>query len=70
MVQKRRHLAKALTYRLMGSTVTACLIFAVSGSITISLVLGGADTLAKILIYYVHERAWYGIKWGVTDEDF
>lgn len=67
MVERKRHLAKAITYRLAGSTVTAGVAYALSGSVEIGAALGVADTVVKVALYYAHERLWYRIKWGVHE---
>lgn len=65
VVERRRHLAKAVTYRVFGSAATAGIAFVVSGSVQIGAVVGVADSVSKIILYYVHERIWYRIRWGV-----
>lgn len=67
MVERKRHLAKAVTYRFFGSAVTGAAAFVISGSAAVGAGLFVVDTFAKIGLYYVHERVWYRIKWGVHD---
>lgn len=68
MVDRKRHLAKACTYRIFGSSVTAGVTFALTGHVAASVTAGIADTFLKIVLYYVHERIWYRVKWGVRTE--
>ena len=65
MVERKRHLAKAVSYRFFGSMGTAAAAWAVTGNVKVGAVIGVFDTVAKIGLYYIHERAWYRIKWGV-----
>jgi uncharacterized membrane protein len=65
MVLRRRHLAKALSYRLFGSAATAIIAWGFTRDPAVSVKVGIADTLVKIGLYYVHERLWYRIRWGV-----
>lgn len=65
MVERKRHLAKAVTYRVFGSAATAGIAYAVSGSVEIGAVVGVADSVFKIVLYYAHERIWYRVRWGV-----
>ena len=65
MVERKRHLAKAITYRLFGSAATAGIAFVATGNVTLSASIGAADTVAKIGLYYLHERLWYRVQWGV-----
>jgi uncharacterized membrane protein len=65
-VTKKRHLAKAVTWRIIASITTAIIAFsfglppkAVGGVFV-------ADLIIKFVLYYGHERLWYKyIKFGV-----
>lgn len=66
-VTKKRHLAKAVTWRIVASITTAII------ALTFGLppkAVGGvfiADLIIKFVLYYGHERLWYKhIKYGVT----
>ena len=65
MVERKRHLAKALTYRVFGSAGTAAIAYFATGDARIGVAVGVIDSVAKIGIYYLHERVWYRIRWGV-----
>ena len=67
MVERKRHLAKALTYRVLGSAGTAVIAYVATGDPKIGASVGAIDSIAKIGIYYAHERVWYRIKWGVRE---
>jgi uncharacterized membrane protein len=67
MVQRRRHLAKAVTYRVFGSVGTAAIAFVATGDLRIGASIGVMDSVAKVALYYFHERAWYRIRWGLRD---
>ena len=59
-----RSIVKAVSYRLLGSSVTALILFAVTGKGTISMLGGAADMVLKIGAYFVHERIWDRIQFG------
>ncbi len=65
MVERKRHLAKAVSYRVFGSLATAAIAYLFSGRLDIAAGVGIADTVVKIILYYLHERVWYRIRWGV-----
>ena len=65
MVTRARHLAKAVSYRLFGSLGTATLVYLATGDAGIGASIGALETVGKIGLYYLHERALYRIKWGV-----
>lgn len=53
-----RSLLKAITYRITGTITTALIVFAVTAEWTIAFAVGIIEPIAKIVIYYLHERAW------------
>lgn len=59
-----RSVTKTITYRILGTAVTALLVYAASHKFTFAIAAGGIDALAKLLLYYFHERTWNKIKWG------
>ena len=65
MVKRRRHLAKAVTWRIVGTTDTVLLGWILTGDPVIGASLGGLEIITKTALYYIHERAWYKFKYGV-----
>jgi uncharacterized membrane protein len=61
-----RSIVKAVSYRLLGSSVTGLILYAVTGKGTISLLGSVADMVLKIGVYFVHERIWDRIQFGRT----
>jgi uncharacterized membrane protein len=64
MESHARSIAKAVSYRLLGSSVTGLILFAVTGKGTISIIGSLADMVLKIAAYFVHERIWDRIQFG------
>ena len=58
-VTRKRHLAKAVSWRVVGTLDTFLLGWLLSGSVEIGAAIGGAEVLTKTFLYYFHERAWY-----------
>jgi len=68
-VLKKRHLVKAISYRLISSLSTLGLAYILTREINISLLFMSIDFVIKIILYYLHERLWYKkIKFGVKHE--
>ena len=66
MVSKKRHVAKALSWRTLGTIDTMLIGWLVSGDPMIGVSIGSIEVLTKIILYYAHERAWYKFsKFGV-----
>ena len=59
MVQKKRHVAKALSWRMLGTLDTIILSWIITGDMMVGLSIGVFETISKTFLYYIHERAWY-----------
>lgn len=59
---KKRHIAKTITWRLVGTIDTIMLSWLISGSPETGLKIGLAEVCTKMILYYLHERAWYKFK--------
>ncbi len=64
METQSRSLAKAISYRVVGSTSTALIVFIFSGNLTWSVGAGALDGIVKVALYFVHERLWARIDYG------
>ena len=65
MDSRARSIAKAVSYRLAGSAVTALLVFFLGGhNLVFSAGAGVADMILKIGLYFLHERMWNSIDFG------
>jgi adenylylsulfate kinase len=59
-----RSIAKAVSYRVLGSLSTAMIVFVFSGNLRVSAGVGFLDMFVKIALYYLHERLWNHISYG------
>ena len=59
-----RSLAKAVAWRLVGSVDTFILSLIFTGNGKYALSIASAEALTKIVLYYLHERAWRRVRWG------
>ncbi|NGX84769.1 DUF2061 domain-containing protein [Aequorivita sp. KMM 9714] len=58
---RKRHIAKALTWRIVGSVDTVFLSWLITGNPMTGLKIGFAEVITKMLLYYLHERVWFNI---------
>lgn len=66
MVAYKRHLAKTISWRVIGTLDTMIISWAVTGSWEWGLAIGGIEVFTKMVLYYLHERAWYKYsKYGI-----
>ena len=66
MVERRRHILKAITWRVIATLTTVFIAWIFTNEIEIALKFGAVEVIIKLLAYYLHERAWYKwIKFGL-----
>ena len=53
-----RSILKALSWRIIATCTTAVIAYLVTGQIKLALAIGGMEFMLKIVLYYLHERAW------------
>jgi adenylylsulfate kinase len=63
----KRSIMKAITWRVLASVATVLLVLAFTGRVEIALSVGFIEVIAKVAIYYGHERIWNVLKWGKSD---
>lgn len=66
-VSRKRHIAKSITWRIVGTLDTMIVAWIVTGNPLTGLKVGGFEILTKMTLYYLHERAWYRSKFGINE---
>jgi uncharacterized membrane protein len=61
----KRHIAKTITWRLVGTIDTIILAWLITGSSSTGLKIGFTEVATKMVLYFLHERLWFKIKLGV-----
>ena len=64
---RKRHLAKTISWRMVGTVDTMLLAWIITGNPLTGLKIGLAEVITKMLLYYLHERAWYKIDFGIKE---
>ena len=59
MVSRKRHILKTVSWRIIGTLDTIILSGIITGSWKFGLAIGGVEVVTKMILYYLHERAWY-----------
>ena|SRR5690554_3960631 len=62
-----RHIAKAFTWRGVGTLDTMALAWLITGNPFAGLKIGLSELLTKTVLYYLHERVWYKVNYGLKD---
>jgi uncharacterized membrane protein len=68
MESKKRSLAKALTWRVIAFATSFLVGLLVTKSSALGLTIALIDTVIKIFLYYLHERAWLKVSFGLPVE--
>lgn len=69
IVEKKRHIAKTISYRIVSTLIGFAVMWSVSGSIKVGAAFSIAELIYKPIQYYIHERIWYRwIKYGLKSD--
>ena len=60
---KKRTMAKTITWRITASLTTFLIAWILTGDILVGASIGSIEAIAKIFLYYFHERIWTNINW-------
>lgn len=60
----RRHFAKAITWRIVGTLDTILLGYLITGDLPTGIRIGALELFTKVLLYFIHERIWLSVPFG------
>ena len=60
----KRSLIKGVSWRLLATTTTIIIVYIFFGRLDLAIMAGALETVAKIFLYYIHERGWNKIDYG------
>ncbi|MBO4247790.1 DUF2061 domain-containing protein [Halomicrobium sp. IBSBa] len=69
METHRRSIVKAASYRLFATSVVFAVAFLFTGEFGASAKIGLSAAVAKTVLYYVWERLWSNIEWGLAEPE-
>ena len=61
---KARSVVKALSWRTIATLTTTVLVFVFTRRVDLAVTVGAVEAIAKIMLYFVHERVWDKLKFG------
>ena len=62
---RTRHIAKTISWRIVGTMDTMLLAWIITGNPITGLKIGLAEVITKMILYYFHERTWYRVDYGL-----
>ncbi len=60
----RRSLIKGISWRFVATSTTILIVYIFFGRLDLAIIAGALETVAKIFLYYLHERGWNKIRFG------
>jgi len=61
----KRSLAKTISWRIFASLTTFIIAYIATGKADVSATIVSAEIVSKLVLYYLHERGWAHIRWGL-----
>lgn len=65
-----RSMVKAISWRVIGTVDTMLWAWIITGRVKLSLLIGSAEALSKVGLFYLHERAWAAVPLGTMRRFF
>lgn len=65
----KRHLFKTFSWRVIGTIDTILLGWLITGNPYTGLKIGSVEVISKMLLYFVHEKVWYKINFGLDSKN-
>ena len=66
---RKRHFSKTISWRMIGTLDTLLLSWVFTGSPLTGVKIITGELITKMLLYYLHERAWYLSTWGIIKNE-
>lgn len=57
-----KSLAKTISWRVVGTIDTIIVSYFITGETAMALSIGSVEVVSKMILYYLHERVWSGVK--------
>ena len=61
-----RSIIKGLTWRCIATLTTMLVVYLMTGNLALVASVGMLDVVIKLFFYYLHERTWGKVSWGVN----
>jgi uncharacterized membrane protein len=62
---KKRSVVKTITYRILIIIATAIVTFSMTKRWDVTIGITSVTTIVNTILYYLHERVWNSISWGI-----
>lgn len=62
--ENKRSVLKTISWRTLATLTTALVVYMFTGKLVLAISVGSVEVVAKIILYFFHERAWNKISFG------
>jgi len=62
----KRSVVKGVTWRVVATTTTMVIVYLFFGRLDLAIATGVIESVLKIGLFWLHERAWFKVRWGRT----
>jgi uncharacterized membrane protein len=63
----KRSIVKTVSWRITGSSATFLIAYIMTGNFAIAGVIGITQLISNTILYFIHERIWNKISWGINE---
>ena len=67
--EHKRNAIKNISWRILATAVIMLLVFIYTGRLLFTLGIGFFEVFGKLILYYLHERVWDRINWGLDGKN-
>jgi len=60
----KRSIVKGISWRAIATTTTIAIVYFFFDRLDLAIAAGMIETVLKVGLYWVHERAWFKVRWG------
>jgi len=65
----KRSVVKGITWRLIATMTTMIIVYVFFGRLDLAIATGIIESVLKIGLYWLHERGWHRVRWGMNRID-
>jgi len=62
----KRSVVKGITWRVIATTTTILIVYFFFDRLDLAIAAGAIETVLKVGLFWMHERAWFKVRWGKT----
>ena len=60
----KRSIVKGISWRVVATSTTIIIVYLFFGRLDLAIAAGLLESIAKVALYWGHERAWFKVRWG------